>query len=172
MSGADETIDDDLDPDVATVELAARKAAAVAATLDRPGDPPLVLGCDSMLFFDGTTHGKPGTPEAARDAWHSRRGHEAVLWTGHVLIDTATDRRARRACPTTVRFAEVTDAEIDAYVETGEPLDVAGAFTLDGRGAAFVDGIEGDHSNVVGLSLPTLRGLLAELDLTIMDLWR
>lgn len=171
VSDADETIDPDLEPAAATVTLAARKATAVAAGVTSGDRPPLVLGCDSMLFFDGASHGKPGTRAAATAAWRARRGHAGVLWTGHVLIDTASGRSARRACATTVQFAEVTDAEIAAYVATGEPLAVAGAFTLDGRGAAFIDHIEGDHSNVVGLSLPTLRLLLGELGLTIMDLW-
>lgn len=188
VSGADENVDGD-DPATATIELARRKATTVAARwtasetssaaeagadkLTGSIDPtsPLVLGCDSMLFFDGRCHGKPGTPAAARTAWHARRGRSGVLWTGHVLIDTADGRRTDAACATTVHFAHVSDAEIDAYVATGEPLAVAGAFTLDGRGAAFVDGIEGDHSNVVGLSLPTLRTLLGQLDCSIMDLW-
>lgn len=172
VSGVDETFDADRSPAEATVELARRKATAVADELLGQAPAPLVLGGDSMLFFDGATHGKPHTADVATAAWKARRGGSGVLWTGHVLIDTADGRRAEAACATTVHFAQVTDAEIDAYVATGEPLSVAGAFTLDGRGAAFVDGIEGDHSNVVGLSLPTLRTLLDRLDLTIMDLWR
>lgn len=172
ISGVDETIDASTDPGAATIELARRKATAVAAALDTSDDPPLVLGCDSMLFFDGVTHGKPGTAETARAAWYARRGHSGVLWTGHMLIDTTDGRATGRSCATTVHFGKITDEEVDAYVATGEPLVVAGAFTLDGRGAAFVDGIEGDHSNVIGLSLPTLRLLLSELGLTVMDLWR
>jgi septum formation protein len=172
VSGADETIDSGLDPAVATVDLARRKADAVAVGLAGSDPAPLVLGCDSMLFFAGTTHGKPLTADAATAAWQARRGCSGVLWTGHVLVDLADGRHVDAACATTVHFAEVTDAEIAAYVATGEPLEVAGAFTLDGRGAAFIERIEGDHSNVVGLSLPTLRVLLGELDLTIMDLWR
>lgn len=171
VSGADETIEASTDPDAATIELARRKATAVARQLDRPDDPPLVLGCDSMLHFNGANHGKPGTPDTARAAWRARRGRSGVLHTGHVLIDLADGRTTGRGCATTVHFAPITDDEIDAYVATGEPLAVAGAFTLDGRGAAFINGIEGDHSNVVGLSLPTLRLLLGDLDLTIMDLW-
>ncbi|MBS1848672.1 MAG: septum formation protein Maf, partial [Actinobacteria bacterium] len=133
VSGADETIDDRLDPAAATLELAHRKADAVIAALAVSDDPPLVLACDSMLAFDGATHGKPGTPERARAAWRTRRGRPGSLWTGHVLVDTGNGRTADAACATTVWFAEVTDAEIDAYVASGEPLDVAGAFTLDGR---------------------------------------
>ncbi len=172
VSGADETIDDDLAAADATVELAGRKAATVAERMSAAHGTPLVLGCDSMLCFDGTNHGKPRTAQVATAAWRARRGRAGVLWTGHVLIDTTDGRRVEAACATTVRFAEVTDDEIAAYVATGEPLGVAGAFTLDGRGAAFIDGIDGDHSNVVGLSLPTLRTLLGRLGLSIMDLWR
>lgn len=167
----DETVEAGLGPAEATVELALRKATAIAALAANAENPPLVLGCDSMLFFDGAMHGKPHTDENARAAWRTRRGRAGELWTGHALIDTADGRQVTAACATTVCFAEVTDGEIDAYVATGEPLEVAGAFTLDGRGAPFVDRIEGDHSNVVGLSLPTLRTLLGRLDLTIMDLW-
>ena len=172
VSGVDETIDDRIAPAGATVSLARRKATAVAGRLRGEDDPPLVLGCDSMLAFDGRSHGKPGTPDAARAAWHERRGRSGDLWTGHVLIDTATGEDVESAVATRVRFAQVTDAEIDAYVASGEPLAVAGAFTLDGRGAAFIDGIEGDHSNVVGLSLPAFRRMLGALDIEIMELWR
>lgn len=171
VSGADETIDTGLDPALATVELARRKADAVAAEMTDRDPAPLVLGCDSMLFFDGAGHGKPLTAPVATAAWQSRRGRSGVLWTGHVLVDLTDRRHVDAACATTVNFAKITDAEIAAYVATGEPLEVAGAFTLDGRGAVFINGIQGDHSNVVGLSLPTLRVLLGELDLTIMDLW-
>ncbi len=172
VSGVDETIDDRIAPAGATVSLARRKATAVADQLRGEDDPPLVLGCDSMLAFDGRSHGKPGAPDVARAAWHERRGRSGDLWTGHVLIDTATGEDAESAVATRVRFAQVTDAEIDAYVASGEPLAVAGAFTLDGRGAAFIDGIEGDHSNVVGLSLPAFRRMLGTLDIEIMELWR
>ena len=170
-SGVDETVDPCLGPAEATVELALRKANAIVPNMANPDDPPLVLGCDSMLFFDGAMHGKPHTAENARAAWRTRRGRAGTLWTGHALVDTSTDRAVTAACETTVHFGEVTDEEINAYVATGEPLEVAGAFTLDGRGAPFIDRIEGDHSNVVGLSLPTLRRLLRQLDLSMMDLW-
>ena len=101
------------------------------------------------------------------------RGRSGVLHTGHALLDTASGRRrARRTASTTVHFADLTDAEIAAYVATGEPLHVAGAFTIDGLGGAFVTGIEGDHHNVVGLSLPLVRELVAELGRSWVDLWR
>ena len=131
----------------------------------------LVLGCDSVLELDGEALGKPGDAAEARTRWRAMRGRSAVLHTGHALHDTASLRVAAATASTVVHFADVSDAEIDAYVATGEPLHVAGAFTVDGLGGAFVTGIEGDHHNVVGLSLPLLRDLLAELDQSWTSLW-
>jgi septum formation protein len=150
--------------------LARLKAEAVAATLaDRPA---LVLGCDSVLAFDGGILGKPATRAEAKDRWRAMRGRHGVLHTGHCLIDTATGKRAAATPATIVHFADVTDAEIDAYVASGEPLRVAGAFTIDGRGSPFVTRIEGDHGTVVGLSMPVLRDLLAALGTPITTLWK
>ncbi|HET8930700.1 MAG TPA: Maf family protein, partial [Acidimicrobiales bacterium] len=118
VSGADETIDAGLDPAVSTVELARRKANAVAQRLTEHNPAPLVLGCDSMLFFDGATHGKPLTADVATAAWQARRGRSGVLWTGHVLVDLSDGRHVDAACATTVHFAKVTDAEVTAYVAT------------------------------------------------------
>jgi septum formation protein len=148
--------------------LAVRKAEAVA----RRAGADLVLGCDSMLEFNGRSLGKPESVDEARAWLTSMRGRSAVLYTGHCVIDQATGTRAEAIVGTTVRFAVTTDAELDAYLSTPDALAVAGAFTLDGRSAPFVDGIEGDHGNVSGLSLPTLRSLLAELGVDITDLWR
>ena len=148
--------------------LARRKAEAVAA---RRHDASLVLGCDSVLELDGTAYGKPVDAADAAGRWRRMRGRAGVLHTGHCLIDTGDDGRAEAVGSTVVRFGPVTDAEIDAYVATGEPLHVAGAFTLDGRSAPFVERVDGDPSNVIGLSLPLLRSLLARLGLTVMDLW-
>jgi len=142
------------------VALAEAKAGAVA---QRVGPDALVLGCDSMLELDGRALGKPGTVEVARERWHEMRGGSGVLHTGHCLVDTATGRQASSGADTTVHFADVTDAEIDAYCSTGEPTAVAGAFTIDGLGGWFVDGVAGDHHNVVGVSLPVVRRLLAVL---------
>lgn len=167
VSGVDESLIDGDDPAALAVELAGAKASAVASTL---GDA-LVIGCDSVLEFDGSIHGKPGDAGAAKSRWESMRGRTGVLHTGHCVIDTATGRRVSRGADTIVHFADVTDAEIDAYVATGEPLHVAGAFTLDGLGGAFVTGIEGDPHNVVGISLPLLRTMFAELGVTWTDLW-
>jgi septum formation protein len=147
--------------------LADAKAVAVAATLDGPA---LVLGCDSLLELDGDALGKPSSVADAVARWRRMRGQRGTLHTGHCLIHAATGRTVRAAAATVVRFADVTDAEIDAYCATGEPLQVAGAFTIDGLGGWFVEAIEGDHHNVVGLSLPALRHLLRDLDLTLADI--
>jgi septum formation protein len=150
--------------------LAEAKAAAVIARAETAG--ALVVGCDSVLDVDGTAFGKPADAEEATARWKTMRGRSGVLRTGHCVIDTAADgRRASGVAATTVRFGEPSDAEIAAYVASGEPLGVAGAFTLDGRSAPFVDGIDGDPGTVIGLSMPLLRGLLAELGVAITDLW-
>jgi septum formation protein len=149
--------------------LAEAKATSVAARPAAAG--ALVVGCDSVLELDGEALGKPADAEEATARWKSMRGRAGVLRTGHCVIDTATGRRAAATASTTVRFGTPTDAEVAAYVASGEPLHVAGAFTLDGRSAPFVDGIEGDHSNVIGLSLPLFRRLLLELDVALTDLW-
>ena len=154
--------------------LARAKARDVAARL-APG--ALVVGCDSMLELDGEVHGKPSDAAEAVSRWRRMRGRSGVLHTGHWLIDTregyaADAPQTGDSSATTVHFAQLSDTEIDAYVATGEPLAVAGAFTIDGRGGSFVRGIEGDHHGVVGLSLPLLRTLLAELGVEITSLWR
>lgn len=149
--------------------LAEAKAAAVAARAEAAG--ALVVGCDSVLELDGQALGKPADAEDATARWKAMRGRSGVLRTGHCVTDTATGRSVSATASTTVRFGEPTDAEIAAYVASGEPLHVAGAFTLDGRSAPFVEGIDGDHGNVIGLSLPLLRALLAELGISITDLW-
>jgi septum formation protein len=164
-------VDEDAITAASTAELvlllAEAKAAAVAAQVD--GDA-LVLGCDSMLELDGQALGKPGTIEAARARWQDMRGRTGVLHTGHCLVDTAGGRRVTRAVDTEVRFADVSDEEIETYCATGEPTGVAGAFTIDGLGGWFVDGLAGDPHNVVGVSLPALRRMLHELDRSLLDL--
>jgi septum formation protein len=124
-----------------------------------------------MLAFDGELLGKPVDAADAVLRWQRMRGRSGVLHTGHVLVELASGRTVTRAAATTVRFADVADAEIEAYVATGEPLSVAGAFTIDGLGGAFVTRLEGDHHNVVGLSLPVLREMFAELGVRWTDLW-
>jgi septum formation protein len=158
-------------PEDAVLLLARAKARDVAPA--HPGT--LVLGCDSMLELDGEVLGKPVDAADATARWRAMRGRAARLHTGHWLVDTratagpATEVGATSS--TTVHFADVTDAEIAAYVGTGEPLWVAGAFTIDGLGGPFVTGIEGDHHGVVGLSLPLLRTLLHGVGVTFPDLW-
>jgi len=150
--------------------LATAKARAVAAG---PGvADALVVGCDSMLLFDGEVLGRPLSAEEAITRWKRMRGRTGVLLTGHCVLDTRTGREADDVADTVVRFGEPTDAEIATYVDSGEPLRVAGAFTLDGRSAPFIDGVEGDPGNVIGLSLPLLRRLLHELGVELTSLWR
>ncbi|MDV3221431.1 nucleoside triphosphate pyrophosphatase [Intrasporangium sp.] len=141
--------------------LARAKAEDVAS---RNESPALVLGCDSVLELDGEIHGKPADAAEAVARWRRMRGRSGILHTGHWLVDDRDSGGATigATASTTVHFAHLTDEEIDAYVATGEPLQVAGAFTIDGLGGPFVAGIEGDHHNVVGLSLPLLRELLAD----------
>ena len=171
VSGVDESQVDGVPPAELALQLAELKASAVADRLRADGDQRLVLGCDSVLELDGEALGKPEDAAEATARWRAMRGRSGVLHTGHALHDLASGRVAAATASTTVHFAEVTDAEIAAYVATGEPLYVAGAFTVDGRGGAFVRGIEGDHHNVVGISLPLLRELLAELDHSWVDFW-
>lgn len=173
VSGVAEDGVDGSDARDAACTLAARKAEAVAARLahGHNGAPRLVVGCDSLLVFAGEVRGKPASADQARAWWHGYRGRSGRLVSGHALVDLATDRRASGAAETVVRFGRPSDAEVDAYVATGEPLAVAGGFTLDGYCAPFVDGIDGDHGTVLGLSLPLLRSLLADLDLAVTDLW-
>ncbi len=167
MSGVDEDDVDLGDPRSAVLQLARRKAEAVAATVP----DALVVGCDSMLALDGSALGKPSSPAEATARWHAMRGRSGVLHTGHCVIDGASGSAASDAAATTVRFGGPSDAEVEAYVLTGEPMRVAGAFTLDGLSAPFIDGIDGDHGNVIGLSLPLLRRLLCELGVGVTSLW-
>jgi septum formation protein len=170
VSGVDESQIAGLPPAELALQLAELKCAAVAAREGLP-DGALVLGCDSVLELDGQALGKPDDADDATARWRTMRGRTGVLHTGHSLRDTVSGRVAAATASTTVHFAEVTDDEIAAYVATGEPLSVAGAFTVDGMGGAFVTGIEGDHHNVVGLSLPLVRELTAELGRAWTDLW-
>ncbi|WP_374457952.1 nucleoside triphosphate pyrophosphatase [Nocardioides sp.] len=170
VSGVDESQLTDLPPAELALQLAELKCAAVAERDDVPADG-LVLGCDSVLELDGQALGKPHEADEARARWRAMRGRSGVLHSGHCLRDVASGRVAAATASTTVHFADVSDEEIDAYVATGEPLHVAGAFTIDGFGGAFVRGIEGDHHNVVGVSLPLLRELVIELGHAWPDLW-
>jgi septum formation protein len=166
VSGVDETTTG-LSTNQAVAELAARKAEAVAET--RPLD--LVLGCDSLLDLDGESLGKPRDESAVVATWRLLSGRQAVLYTGHCLIDGRASKRVTEVAATTVRFGRPSPEEIAAYAATGEPFGLAGSFSIDGYAAPFVDGIDGDPSNVLGLSLPVLRRLLSAVGIGIVDLW-
>ena len=162
----------ELGPADVALLLARAKAEDVAAQVAHA----VVVGCDSVLELDGEVHGKPASAQEAVERWRRMSGSSGVLHTGHWVVDTrtpddgGTGATLGATASTEVHFARLDDAEIEAYVATGEPLRVAGAFTLDGIGGAYVSGIEGDPSNVVGLSLPLLRDLLGELDLPWREL--
>lgn len=149
--------------------LARAKAEAVAPAFAE--QDVVVLGCDSVFDVDGVAYGKPGNAEQAKERWRHMMGRSGTLRTGHWLIDPATGRSLGDVASTIVHMGYLSDAEMDAYLATEEPFHVAGGFTLDALGGAFVDGVEGDPSNVVGLSLPTLRRLLQDLGITWTDLW-
>ncbi len=168
VSGVDEDEVPVTGPSDYTMKLAQLKAVAVAAQQKRA----LVVGCDSVLALDGEILGKPASAEDAVARWKQMRGRSGVLHTGHCVIDTHREVWIARSAATQVRFAHVTDEEITAYVATGEPLAVAGAFTLDGLGGAFVSGVTGDPHNVVGISLPLLRLMFEELGFVWTDFWR
>ncbi len=166
VSGVDESQVQSHDAANLAAALAQLKCRAVAPRIE--GDA-LVVGCDSVLALDGDVLGKPASPAEATERWRRMRGRSGVLHSGHCV--RRGDREVIDTASAVVHFADVSDAEIAAYVATGEPLAVAGAFTIDGLGGAFVRGIEGDHHTVVGISLPLLRDLVADLGVTWTDLW-
>lgn len=166
ISGDDESTGQELDTAALVQHLADRKAAAVAAR--RPD--ALILGCDTMLDLDGVAYGKPANAQEVTQMWKTLSGREASLLTGHCLID-ADGRRACGVARTAIRFGTPTEAEIAAYATCDEALTMAGGFSIDGRAAPFVDGIDGDPNNVIGLCLPLFRTLLADLGYAITDLW-
>lgn len=155
-----------LEPVDVALTLARAKGEDV---VDRHDPAALVLACDSVLELDGQPYGKPGTSQVAVERWQLMRGRSGTLHTGHWLVDNREAEEGGTgatfgACSSTVvHFADLSDAEIAAYVATGEPLQVAGAFTVDGLGGPYVTGIEGDHHGVVGVSLPLLREMLRQL---------
>jgi septum formation protein len=169
VSGVDEDGFDHLPTSDAVATLARHKAETVAALADAAD--ALVVGCDSLLDFDGESRGKPASPDQAILWWKTMRGRSGLLLTGHCVIDTRTGASAEAVGRTTMRFGDPSDDEIAAYVATGEPLRVAGAFTQRGLSGPFIDGMDGDSGNVTGISLPLFRRLLGELGHTVMDLW-
>ena len=168
VSGVDEEAVEVTSPAEHALKLAQLKAVAVAADQSRA----LVIGCDSVLELDGEILGKPVDEVDAVERWRTMRGRSGVLHTGHCLIDTHREVWLGRSAATQVRFAMIDDDEINAYVATGEPLRVAGAFTLDGLGGAYVSGITGDPHNVVGISIPLLRLMFDELGFVWHEFWR
>jgi septum formation protein len=180
VSGVDEDaivahLGTEAEPGDVVSALAQAKADAVHQVLDRDvATDCVVIGCDSMLYVDGRLSGKPGTPEQAARQWDSMAGRDGLLYTGHCVIRVlhgAAVHTATRAAVTRVRFANPSRTDLAAYLATGEPLQVAGAFTLDGLGGWFVDGIDGDPSNVVGLGLAVTHRLFNDVGLAIGDLW-
>lgn len=170
VSGVDESQISHRDPARLARELARLKCRAVGALPEQ--SDAVVLGCDSVLELDGEIHGKPRDAAEAIARWRRMRGRSGVLHTGHWLMDLRAGTETGAEAATTVHFAELSDEEIAAYVATGEPMHVAGAFTVDGLGGAFITRIDGDHHNVVGVSLPLVRDLFAELGLSWTDVWR
>jgi septum formation protein len=166
VSGVPEDVDG-VETARAVVLLAERKGAAVA----QGRSDALILACDSLLELEGTSLGKPASVAEAIDMWHRLSGSSGVLHTGHCLIDTRTQVSISRLDSTVVQFGTPSEAEISAYVASGEALSLAGAFSIDGRAGPFVEGIEGVPSNVLGLSLPVLREMLGEVGIAITDLW-
>ncbi|MBF6416525.1 nucleoside triphosphate pyrophosphatase [Nocardia cyriacigeorgica] len=165
----------DTPPQRVVVELAKAKAATVAAAVPEFAADCVVVGCDSMLLIDGMLQGKPHTPEVARARWNVMAGRSAELITGHCvlrLLDGAVTAEAVDCSSTTIHFGKPEPEALEAYIATGEPLQVAGAFTLDGLGGWFVDRIDGDPSSVIGIGLPLLRRLLDDVGVAVADLWR
>ncbi|MFZ0716836.1 Maf family protein [Mycobacterium sp.] len=180
VSGVDEdaiiaTLGPDTAPGDVVRSLAEAKADHVATIVDGAvAADCVVIGCDSMLYIDGRLTGKPASTDAARREWQSMAGCSGQLHTGHCVVrlrDGRVSRRAAESSVTTVHFGTPAAADLDAYLDSGEPLAVAGAFTLDGLGGWFVDRIEGDPSNVIGLSLPLTRSLLRRVGLSVAELW-
>ncbi|MEV0166864.1 septum formation protein [Nonomuraea fuscirosea] len=168
VSGVDEDSFSAHSPAALSLMLAKAKAEAVASGLEEG----LVIGCDSILELDGRPYGKPGTREEAVERWRLMRGRTGRLVTGHCVIDVPGGRQVAEVATTVVHFGQPSEDEIAAYVASDEPLNLAGAFSIDGRGGWFVEGIEGDHGNVLGISLPLVRDLFAELGYAVTSFWR
>lgn len=166
VSGVDETVDH-MTTAEAVLILAERKAKAVAPQFPRA----LVLGCDSMLELDGVSLGKPRSETDVIDVWRRLAGRHARLWTGHYLIDTRSGSSACEVASTLVRFGRPSPEELRACAGTDDAFSLADAFSIEGRGGPFVEGIDGSPSNVMGLSLPHFRSMLAQLGMSIFELW-
>ncbi|MDQ7803831.1 nucleoside triphosphate pyrophosphatase [Amycolatopsis sp. A133] len=165
----------DPSPSELVAALAAAKAEAVVDQVAAAHPDAVVVACDSMLSIHGQMVGKPGSPDVARSRWAAMAGTSGELLTGHAVVRLEGGTRTKESSgweSTTVRFGTPSPAEIDAYIATGEPLNVAGGFTIDGLGGWFVEGLVGGHTSVIGISLPLTRRLLAEVGVSVVDLWR
>jgi len=162
VSNVDEETDffNAMTPADMVIALAVTKAHTVREQIDYPA---LIIGCDSTFDVDGVSFGKPGTPDVARERAKAISGRSGLLHTGHCIIDTAQGREIADRVTTKVTFSDMTDQEIDDYIDSEEPLHVAGGFTLDGFGSPFIPVIEGDYTNVVGISMPFLRSAMSQL---------
>jgi len=168
VSGVDE--EDSAYASLTPSELVLALAIVKAHTVKREIDfPALIIGCDSTFEFKGESLGKPITRERAIERAKLLRGNSGILYTGHCIIDTEKGIEVSDIAATKVHFSDMSDAEIEAYVETGEPLNVAGGFTLDGRSAPFINRIEGETSNVIGLSLPLVKRAITSLGYNWFD---
>lgn len=178
VSGVDEhaVAADLVDPEPVELvtALATAKAEAVEPVVASEVPDAVVVACDSMLHQGGEVVGKPETAEVAAKRWRRMAGGTGELLTGHAVVLVRNGRVAARAQghrTTTVRFSDPSDEELQAYLATGEPLEVAGGFTLDGLGGWFLEGVDGDPSSVIGISLPLTRQLLGEVGVRVVDLW-
>jgi septum formation protein len=166
-SDFDESSIQEADPTILVEILAQKKAETVASQFRES----LILGCDSILTVNGEIYGKPETPEIAIARWQTMRGNEGYLYTGHALIDQQQNKTLVKCGITKVYFANISDRTIEAYIRTGEPLNCAGCFAIDGKGGLLIEKIEGCHTNVIGLSLPLLRQMLSDLGHQVTDFW-
>lgn len=171
VSGFDEDQIHEFDPATLAARLARAKGEVVA---NQVTNDAIIVACDSTLEFDGRVRGKPGSPEATIEQWYRIRGRQGVLHTGHFVMvrKGGEESVSTRVASTVVHFADLAEDEIDAYVATGEPVHVAGGFTIDGLGGAYITAVEGDPHNVVGISLPLLRQILTDLGIRWHTLWR
>ena len=162
VSNVDEETDffNAMTPEDMVIALAITKAHTVREQVNYPA---IIIGCDSTFEFEGQSLGKPGTAHVAKERAQRVRGKSGYLHTGHCVIDTEQEREISDRITTKVTFTDMTDAEIDDYIESGEPLHVAGGFTLDGFSSPFIPSIEGDYTNVVGISMPFLRSSMTQL---------
>jgi septum formation protein len=153
------------------IDLVQTLALCKAETVAKKCEHSLILGCDSVLSLGGEIYGKPDSPAQAIARWQKMRSQVGILYTGHALIDRQQAKQIVKCGITRVYFANITDSQIQAYIDTEEPLKCAGCFALEGRGGLFVDRLEGCHTNVIGLSLPLFRQMLDELGYDVTDFW-